>query len=406
MACNCNSCEDCETCGNCSSDCESTSCEELQTSLAETADKINYLAVFQNVPAPLLRDTLLKLECDLASLATMVCEGGATTIDWSSVTEKPFDTLNLDDFTVVDGVLNIGGDLADPVTIEDVSELPSAPDGDSNTFYRLPDGTVYVLNQVGDGWVDLTGGGSATTIDWSSVTDKPFDTLNPDDFTVVDGVLNIGESLEQLIPFNGGVLDNTNFVGIDGTELTYDELDGSGWAVYSTIDTPWLLPAEDNDPEYPIISVYTSGSSDVAVRSAFKLVPADTMVTFAVYIRIDDISETVDALNIRFYSVDHPYDNTSYGDTLARGLIRTDGTAAADIGGSPTEAFTSGAVTIANEWQVLRLSMMSPSVDSIVTGLIYNNHKPTVLQAKRPTMYLTPQPVLALLTAESEVYDG
>lgn len=167
MACNCNSCEECETCGNCSSDCESTSCDELQTSLANTADKINYLAVFKNVPAPLLRDTLLKLECDLASLATMVCEGGATTIDWSSVTEKPFDSLNPDDFTVSDGVLNIGGDLADPVTIEDVDTLPSPPDGDSNTFYRLPDGTVYVLNQIGDGWVDLTGGGSD---------------INPDDF--------------------------------------------------------------------------------------------------------------------------------------------------------------------------------------------------------------------------------
>lgn len=242
MACNCNSCEECETCGNCSSDCESTSCDELQTSLSNTADKINYLAVFKNVPAPLLRDTLLKLECDLASLATMVCEGGATTIDWSSVTEKPFDSLNPDDFTVIDGVLNIGGDLADPVTIEDVDALPSPPDGDSNTFYRLPDGTVYVLNQIGDGWVDLTGGGSD---------------INPDDFQVYKLTADDGKALRVST--------------LDSIPETMDELIRPGYYYITTTESQTFIPEDSYLREIGLagagwITVYPGDPGGVVIQ--------------------------------------------------------------------------------------------------------------------------------------------
>ncbi|MFV0409635.1 MAG: hypothetical protein ACK5LJ_08060 [Paracoccus sp. (in: a-proteobacteria)] len=280
--------------------------------------------------------------------------------------------------------------------VDDVSDI----DGNPNTFYLLPDDTLWYVSHDGDDVVQVSvgdgGGGSSS---WNSLTDKPFVSLNEDDFTVdEDGVLTVNfpdtPETEFKVPYNGGVLDNTNFVGLTGEELTLEEVQDLGWVVYSNVYTPWLLPPEDDDPEYPIVSVYTSSTTDVTIRSSYKLVPPNSMCVFTLKMRLDDLSTLTDIAALRFYPTDYNAQNSSYADAIGRATFNSLGEAAADYNDIAAPVYGDGTFVNPDEWVDVTLAVKSPDVPSLVTAMIYNNNQPITVQGKRPSLYITPEVTL------------
>lgn len=146
--------------------------------------------------------------------------------------------------------------------VTDVSGLADPCMASCNVFYRLPDGSIWLLNKNGDGYLPVFVANDATKIDWNAdpeslegISNRPFKAiawglkLDDDGNLTVDSLIlptpdwNETDPTSKdyiknkpLIPksVNGQVFDSTGNATIDGTQITMG--DGDTRTINQAID--------------------------------------------------------------------------------------------------------------------------------------------------------------------------